>query len=305
MDISVIIPTYNRREILKKCLELLAKQTYPPDKFEVIIVDDNSTDGTAEMVRNFKAPFAANFILQDKNNGGPAANNNLGMKNARGKYVLFMNSDIFVPHNFVSEHMKFHRQYPGIIVQGPAINTSNFNNPFEETKGYTGYSNIQMGYFITWNCSIEKALVEKAGLFDESFKPMSWEDVELGYRLKKLKVKQKFNPAALGFHYRAPFTLADLDGIRQKSIIMGRNGVRYWRKHKSFFAMIAAGAWPGMLWFNKLRGLIAHLIGKKSIYRLYQWLLDHKWQKTLALVVGWSGKYWYMLGVEEAMKEKR
>jgi GT2 family glycosyltransferase len=302
MEVSIIIPTYNRRDILKKCLECLLPQTYPADKFEVVIADDNSTDGTKEMVQSFRAPFKIKFVLQDISKRGAAANNNLGIKNASGKYLLFMNNDIFVTPDFISQHMKYHEKYPGVIVQGPAYNTSDLNNPLQETKGYSGYSNIQLGYFVTWNCSIEKELIVKAGMFDEAFRNISWEDIELGTRLRKLKIKQVFNPEAKAYHYRSPFSLADMEGIRKKSIAMGHNAVIYYRKHPRLDTMIATGSWFGMRWINHMRGSVAHIIGKNLIMGLYKWLLAHKWQRTLAVLVGWSGKYWYMKGVEEALR---
>lgn len=303
IDVSIIIPTLNRREILKKCLGYLFTQTYPKDKYEIIIVDDGSTDGTNEMIKELSPPHPLKYLKQEAGKNGPACANNLGIKNAQGEVVLFMNSDIFVLPDFIEEHMKFHRLYPNHIVQGPSYNTTNFENPFKATSDYSGYSNIQMGYFVTWNVSIPKEFIEKAGYFDEDFRPYSWEDIELGYRLRRLGIKQKFNRKATGFHYRKKFTLDDLPGIKEKSMIMGRNGVLYYRKHPSLETKIASGAWAGMLYFNIARGFIAkNVIGSKKILEFYQWLYDHKWERTLAMAVGWAGKYWYMEGVERALQ---
>lgn len=302
MDISIIIPTLNRREILKKCLGYLFNQTYIKDKYEIIVVDDGSTDGTQGMVQSLTPPCRLKYLKQDPSKKGPAAANNLGIKAAQGKYILFVNNDIMAPPNLTQEHMRFHENSENIIVQGPAINTTNFENPFQTTKEYTGYSNIQMGYFITWNVSINRELLIKAGLFDEDFRKPSWEDIELGFRLRKLGIKQKFNRHAQGYHYRAPFSLDDLLKIKKKSIDMGHNAVLYYGKHPGFETKIATGAWWGMLLFNELRGFLAKkVIGIDRIMRLYKWLYGHKWPRTLALTLGWAGKYWYMKGVKEAL----
>lgn len=305
MDISIIIPTLNRREILKKCLGYLFNQTYPKDKYEIIVVDDGSSDGTQEMVKSLDAPCQLTLLKQASGKKGAACANNLGVKNAQGKIILFINHDIYVSSNFIEEHIKLHKLYPNIIVQGPACNTTNLENPFEATKDYTGYSNIQLGYFITWNASIPKELIIKAGYFDEDFRPYSWEDIELGFRLRRLGIKQKFNPSAKAFHYREKFNLDQLPAIKQKSMIMGKNGVLYFSKHPSLETRIATGAWLGMLIFNAIRGFIAkQIIGTEKILKLYKWLLEHKWNRTLAMVIGWAGKYWYLEGVRRALRSE-
>ena len=301
IEISVVIPTYNRREILGKCLEYLFKQTYPKDKYEIVVIDDGSTDATEEMVKSLRPPCQLRLLHQEPGKKGPACANNLGIKNAKGAYILFINSDVYVKQDFIAEHMQSHHLYRSIIVQGPSINTTDFDNPFQQTKGYSGYSSIQMGYFITWNVSIKKELLFKAGLFDEDFRPYSWEDIEFGYRLKRLGIKQKFNKKALGYHYRPPFTLEELPGIKAKSKIMGKNGVLYYQKHPSLETKIAVGCWWGMYLFNAIRGFIAKkIIGTNRVLKLYKWLYDHKWEHTLAVLVGWAGKYWYMEEVREA-----
>lgn len=305
IDISIIIPTLDRREILKKCLLYLFRQEYPHDKYEIIVVDDGSTDGTKEMIKGLTTPCKLSFIKQEPGKNGPACANNQGIKAAQGKIVLFMNSDIYVLPDFLEQHMSFHRKYPDHIIQGPSINTTDFANPLQATSDYSGYSNIQMGYFVTWNASLPKELIVRAGYFDEDFRPYSWEDIELGFRLRKLGVKQKYNKKAIGFHYRQKFTLADLPSIKQKSMIMGKNGVLYYRKHPSLETKICSGCWFFMFWFNNLRGLIAkRLIGTERILQLYQFLFDHKYQRLLAMLVGWAGKYWYMQGVSNEARHR-
>jgi len=303
IDISVIIPTFNRRKILKKCLDCLSMQTYPKDRFEVIVVDDNSTEDIKGMIDNLNLPFPIKYVKQSPDKKGAACANNLGIKSAQGGIVLFMNNDVFAVENLLKEHMQLHKKHINIIVQGPAYNTTNFDNPSTTNNDYTGYSNVQLGYFITWNVSIPKALLFKAGLFDEDFRPLAWEDVELGFRLHKMGIKQKFNWKAKAYHYRKKFTLADLPSIKTKSMIMGKNAVLYYRKHPCLETKIASGTWFGMLAFNSLRGFVViKLIKKQRIIRFYQWLLDHKWHRLLAMVVGWYGKYWYMEAVKRVLR---
>ncbi len=87
--VSVIVPTYNRAHLLGRALQSILKQTYKD--FEVIVVDDGSTDNTMDVVRFFRA-LKINYIKHSENKGEPAARNT-GVKAARGEYVAFLDSD--------------------------------------------------------------------------------------------------------------------------------------------------------------------------------------------------------------------
>ena len=89
--ISVVVPAYNAREAIAECLEALLHQTVPRDRYEVIVVDDGSSDGTAEVVR----PYGVKLLQQA--NQGPAAARNLGVAHAQGEIILFTDADC-APH---------------------------------------------------------------------------------------------------------------------------------------------------------------------------------------------------------------
>lgn len=88
---SIVIPTYNRQDDLKRCLQSLANQKYK--KFEVIICDNASTDDTKTIVESFKTFLDIHYILFDKNSGGPAKPRNVGIKEAKGEWICFLDSD--------------------------------------------------------------------------------------------------------------------------------------------------------------------------------------------------------------------
>ena len=90
--ISVIIPTYNRKDILIKCLNALNKQTLSHTAYEVIVVDDGSNDGTEDAIKNLQ--LACKFTYLRQENKGPGAAKNLGIKHATGELLLFINDDI-------------------------------------------------------------------------------------------------------------------------------------------------------------------------------------------------------------------
>jgi glycosyltransferase involved in cell wall biosynthesis len=87
---SVVIPTYNRADLLKECLQSLVDQTFKD--FEVLVCDDGSTDNTVEIVTSFNSQLAIQYLLRE-NSGGPAAPRNLGITHARHDWICFLDSD--------------------------------------------------------------------------------------------------------------------------------------------------------------------------------------------------------------------
>ena len=104
--ISVIIPTYNRCQLLKECLESLGRQTYPLSDIEVMVVNDGSTDGTEAFLEDFKtrAPFQFRYFRQQ--NKGPAAARNLALQNAKGNLIAFTDDDCTVDPDWLKEFAK-------------------------------------------------------------------------------------------------------------------------------------------------------------------------------------------------------
>ena len=99
--VSIIIVNYNGKELLKKCLDSLLKVNY--DNFEIILVDNNSTDGTVEFITK---NYPSLIIIKLDSNKGFAEPNNVAAKISKGKYLLFLNNDTVVTPNFISEMVK-------------------------------------------------------------------------------------------------------------------------------------------------------------------------------------------------------
>jgi glycosyltransferase involved in cell wall biosynthesis len=89
-ELSVIIPTYNRRDRLRRCLEALGQQTQAVTDFDVIVVDDGSTDGTAEMLAHLTTPFALRVIQQPKGGQSVALNRGAGLPIAIASFWAMM-----------------------------------------------------------------------------------------------------------------------------------------------------------------------------------------------------------------------
>lgn len=103
IDLSIIIVSFNTRDILKQCLQSVYEQARQVD-FEVIVIDNNSADASVEMI---KRGFPGVILIANSANRGFAAANNQGMKQARGRYILLLNSDTMVLHNAVDKMFEF------------------------------------------------------------------------------------------------------------------------------------------------------------------------------------------------------
>ncbi len=94
MDVSLVIPSQNRGKLLKICLDCLARQDYPADKYEIVVVDDASTDDTEQIVRGYESECRLRYLKQPSKVGTAAAKN-IGVREAEGDVVIFVDDDAF------------------------------------------------------------------------------------------------------------------------------------------------------------------------------------------------------------------
>ncbi|MCB8977299.1 MAG: glycosyltransferase [Ardenticatenaceae bacterium] len=208
IKVSIVLPTYNRVERLKSVLQALENQSYPLEKFEVLVVSDGSTDGTDNYLANLASPL--NLLPINQANQGPAAARNTGVTQASGEFVLFIDDDVVPIPNFIDEHMNFHQGNSTQIVIGPMITPDNYiMSPwvnYEQTMLMKQYQAMVNGewsptarQFYTGNASLMRKHIIEAGGFDPAFRRA--EDLELAYRLNDKGLQFVFNPQAVGFHF--------------------------------------------------------------------------------------------------------
>ncbi|MCC0176749.1 glycosyltransferase family 2 protein [Waterburya agarophytonicola K14] len=236
MYISIVIPTYNRLPILQKSIIALEKQELLDrkiDGYEIVIVDDGSTDKTLAWLTENKAQLPhVKVYLQDHQ--GAAAARNLGVNNAKGDTIVFIDSDLVVTESFLQSHAdalvrgEQELKSDRLFTYGAVINTNNFENPTAEPYKITDFS---AAYFATGNVAIAHKWLEKAGLFDTGFKLYGWEDLELGVRLKKLNLKLIKCPEAKGYHWHPAFNLEQIPQAIEQEIQRGKMGVIFYKKH--------------------------------------------------------------------------
>jgi len=216
---SVIIPTYNRRAKLERCLEALSKQTLPADDFEVIVIDDGSTDDTQEFLSARKPAFRFSHFRQA--NQGAGAARKLGVDKARGEYLLLMNDDTIANPELLAEHLltqcKYHSSCFAVLgtfeYERPArrralthyLNVDAFMFPQINMKPDFYYGHT---HFITCNLSVRRDAVLAAGSFDPQFR--MGEDTELGLRMAANGCKVVFNPQAKAFHDHLEMKIDDM-----------------------------------------------------------------------------------------------
>jgi glycosyltransferase involved in cell wall biosynthesis len=116
-DVSVVIPSHNRREMLERCLDALARQDVDPGTFEVIIVDDGSSDGATEMVEGLETPYELRLLRQDR--GGSAAARNVGIEASAGRICVLIDNDIVASPGLVAAHVAGHARHERALGIGP------------------------------------------------------------------------------------------------------------------------------------------------------------------------------------------
>ena len=208
MDVSIILATYNRKELLGTCLRCLNAQDYPVHGFEVIVVDDGSSDGSLELAQTWTSPYAMRCISAGHQGIGPARN--LGVSEASGDIVIFIDDDALVPPWFVTEHVNSHRAAAGpVYVAGPAINVSGrekIEQPPVTAMKYQlmAWLDFFGAPFVGVNVSCPRENFQKLGGFDTRFgKAYGYQDTEMGVRLRLDGVSGVRNRRAYVLHHLA------------------------------------------------------------------------------------------------------
>jgi glycosyltransferase involved in cell wall biosynthesis len=207
-SVSVVIPTFNRIDRLRRVLDALAVQTYPADRMQVVVVSDGSTDGTNDFLLSDDVPCRVLTLLQD--NAGPAAARNAGLAAASGELVVFVDDDVLPEPNLVATHVDAHVDGTDRVVIGPMLTPpDHVMSPWvawEQTMLGKQYDALERGglsatarQFYTGNASMPLRLVQQFDGFDERFRRA--EDIELAYRLADHGVEFVYRSDAIGWHY--------------------------------------------------------------------------------------------------------
>jgi glycosyltransferase involved in cell wall biosynthesis len=278
MFLSVVIPTYNRLPILQKCLQALEQQRLeaPISAYEVVLVDDGSTDETVAWLGREAARFPHVRLIQ-QDHGGPAEGRNRGVDHARGDVIVFIDSDLVVTEDFLLSHARrlqdtwAERGDRLCFTYGAVINTANFEQPTSEPHKLR---DLSWAYFATGNVAIDRAVLEESGLFDTRFRLYGWEDLELGERLRRMGVVLVRCPEAVGYHWHPALSLDQVPRLIEVERQRAKMGLVFYRKHPTRRVRFIIQFTPlhQLLWEVLTLG---GLLNEHSLKPLLAWLIRH------------------------------
>jgi glycosyltransferase involved in cell wall biosynthesis len=237
-EVSVVIPTHDRIEILPAVVAAVEAQTGAPP-FEVLVVDDGSTDGTADWLRAHRSPLPFRVLTQHAR--GPATARNEAVRAAEGRWVALLGDDTVPAPGWLAAHRRAHAERddgPEIAVLGytgwhPRMRLNPFLRYINDHGLQFGYALIEdrervpFRFLYTSNLSLSRRMLLDEP-FDERFPYPAWEDIEAGYRLTtRRRMRLVYEPGARTAHYH-PTDLARFAERQEKA---GYAAVLFFRLH--------------------------------------------------------------------------
>jgi glycosyltransferase involved in cell wall biosynthesis len=287
IDISVVVPTFNRKEGLAKCVRSLIRQDYPRDRFEIIIVDD----GSKEKLEGFtglgqdsgNAPLPAIRIFRQENQG-PAAARNWGVRLAEGDIVAFIDDDCEAYPDWLTRMVKDHKAHPDLVAVGGATLTA-----IQKASVIVGQFlstcsiEVEMAgkgeliFFPTCNVSCKKSLFSRHA-FDEKFPLPGGEDLEFFWRIFQAGCRSFWDKNIKVIHYRDP----SLSSLARQAYIYGRGNLLVKHLHPSHILLQELRTGPFSFWAATIVNVLkiprfCYLLGKK-LTREYS--IKSFWKKT-------------------------
>jgi len=239
---SVVVPTYNRRELLRHTLDALARQTLDPAAFEVIVVDDGSSDDTREFVAGYRGLQTLRYLYQEDRGYRLSAGRNLGLYAAAGRVCVFVDSGVLLVTGALEAHLAHHEDHlergggpVAVVGYVYGFNEDNedaqqiarlidpddadasvarlaadgrFADIREEFYARYGddFGDLPAPWLMFWGCnaSAPTALLRDVGGFDEAYRTWGVEDVDLSYRLHRAGARFLVERAAASVHEPHP-----------------------------------------------------------------------------------------------------
>lgn len=308
MDISVVIPTYNRLDTLRVVLPSLLNQTLAHDRYELVLADSRSVDGTAAYVEELMRGAGAGRIRYLPGDyGGRAAARNAGVAAARAPIVLFTDADIIASPSLLEMHVEDHHlagtQRVAVVGCEYLVRTlEDYRRQRDEPAARRPLHpkkrrRLSWLYFLTGNASARRDDLLAVGSFDEAFTGYGHEDLELGYRLQKSGVQLLYDARAANYHWH-PVGYEEQKGRME---LAGVSAVRFLRKHRDIAVMANLGMTPVSLALHSVlhaagpvRRAIERAGGSQEVPR------KNTWPYIARQIVF---QYHYLNGVKRALRD--
>jgi len=253
MRATIQLCTFNRARLLERVLDACFEQTAPAGSYEVVLVNDGSTDETPAVIARAQQRATCRFIVLNQPNSGLAKGRNNGIAHAAGERIIFIDDDVLPLPDFVEEHLRSHDAHPLAIVRGAAINVESFEDlppPVYTLRNYSG------NFFWTTNVSVPLATIRAIGGFNETFAEYGWEDIDVGLRLRFGGVRAVFNKNALVFHYKPRPTAIQIPKMIRQAQAQARTAVQLAKLHPHWRTYLATGDNPVQRLIHKwMRGM--------------------------------------------------
>lgn len=266
---SLIIPAYNSEKTITFCLNAALGQSISKDIYEVIVIDDGSTDNTAEFVSRYNE-----IKLIRQKNQGPAVARNRGAREAQGEILVFTDSDCNIDAEFIENIGSQFEKFPQIVgVQGSyKTKQKEFVARFGQVEIETRYIKMSQNKYIdfigTYAAAYRANIFHKYGGFDTSFPAACGEDAEFSYRLNEDGHKLVFSPQAFVYHQH-PSTL--------KQYLRTKFYRGFWRVrlHKKHIAKTFKDSYtPNSLKIEILISILLPIFVILSCWNAYFWILS-------------------------------
>lgn len=283
--ISVVIPTYRRRDALARTLDALDRQSVAASEFEVVVVDDPVEDdaaAVAAVVGADRRPYAARQVSRHAR--GVSAARNAGWRAARAPLVLFLGDDIIAESDLLAQHLRCHAEHPGELVG--VLGHVRWHHELDVTPfmrwlehgiqfnypSITG-AEAHWGHFYTANISLGRAALELVGGFDEERFPFLYEDLDLGERLFAQGFRLLYEPRARAEHWHQS-AIEDWRGRMAATARAERAWVTLHPELAPYFHDLMAGAARRPPYRGRTTGLL------RWVPRGTPWLGPRLWRKA-------------------------
>ncbi len=229
--VSVVIPTLDRADLLAQTIERIEQQTVDRKLYEVIVVDNGSKDSTRDVLAQKSFKYSNLRVYEQLKQRGAAATRNVGIRQADGDVVLFIDDDIQAETDLIEQHLWYHQKNPGASIIGVIMTPwDKTTNPFlrylRDRNIYNPYSiacgPIDFAYYHTGNVSTNRKTLLDVGGFDEEFSVYGMEDIELGYRLQKAGSRMVPGSQARALHQYSPSYAQFIGRCQQAGFSLGK-----------------------------------------------------------------------------------